>query len=560
MSYVVMARKWRPKNFESLVGQEHVVRTLKNAISGQRISHAYLFTGPRGVGKTTTARLIAKTVNCLALKDNEPCNTCERCKEINQHAATDVIEIDAASNGLVDDARELREKVRYAPVNCKYKVMIIDEVHMMSNAAFNALLKTLEEPPEHTIFILATTEAHKVPATIISRCQRFDFRRIPLKEIVQRLLLIAADEKIQVSEESLHLIAKAADGSLRDAQSLFDQVVSFSGQELALNDVTTILGMVNNQVFITLVTAIAKRDTKTALLTINELVNSGTDLRQFMKDWVTYWHNLVLAKIMPNWITNLDLANNMQEVIAEQTALFSREELVSLAKLAVATDDEMRRTQHPRILLELFIIRLCASQRIVSLEVLWENLNKLEANLNKSSDKKDNKLALDSNSTSENKSETEVAGEPVLAVTELEETKSADELQLAKEFWPEIVAEIGENNRRLQALLRDVELTAITEEVVVLTCISDYHYSGINQKPARDSIEKQLTHRLGRPLRLELQVLNQDISQDSTVSEDKPEQDFSQIIAQEPLVEKTLEIFGGKIIDIIKKPLSGGKS
>ena len=379
MSYIVMARKWRPRSFESVVGQDHIVRTLKNAIHANRISHAYLFTGPRGVGKTTTARLVAKAVNCLSPEVGEPCNHCVRCEEIQGSTTTDVIEIDAASNGLVDDARELREKVRYAPVACRYKVIIIDEVHMMSNAAFNAMLKTLEEPPAHTVFILATTESHKVPATIISRCQRYDFRRIPETEITERLAVMAAAESIEINEEALHVIARGAEGSLRDAQSLFDQIISFSGNSIKTSDVVTVLGLVDTQIFIDLVEAIATQDASRALRVLDQLVNNGADLRLFMKDWVEYWRQLVIVRVVSNPQDELlHLSGQVAEMVDRQAKLFPLDELINLAKMAALTDDELRRTQHPRFLLELFLLQLCSANRVVSLETLWRELQAME--------------------------------------------------------------------------------------------------------------------------------------------------------------------------------------
>jgi len=579
MSYVVMARKWRPRTFAAVVGQEHIVRTLKNAIQANRISHAYLFTGPRGVGKTTTARLLAKTVNCLSPQEGEPCNHCVRCEEIVNSSSTDVIEIDAASNGLVDDARELRERVRYAPVTCRYKVIIIDEVHMMSNAAFNALLKTLEEPPAHTIFILATTESHKVPATIISRCQRFDFRRIPEKEITERLAVMAAAEGININEEALHVIARGAEGSLRDAQSLFDQIISFSGDQIRTEDVVTVLGLVDTQVFIDLVDAIAAHDATKALKIVDQLVNSGADLRLFMKDWVEYWRQLVVARVLVNHREELiNLPSNVAEAVDRQSGLFPLEEILNLAKLAAGTDDELRRTQHPRLLLELFLLQLCSADRLISLETLWRELQAMESRVAKLPDQPHQPVTAASASsaatpvqagehpsltnTANSGSTTGVAveGEPALIVDTLEEVNTQTYMDTVRENWPAIMQMVGQKNRRIQALLRDVTITAAEEGWVELTCASAYHLTGLEKEESRKIIEGILTSELGRRTRLQLKcetkAMPTPVSDQSEVQD--REKEFEKISRKEPLVQKTLEIFGGKIVDVIQKPSAGG--
>ncbi|NTV52623.1 MAG: DNA polymerase III subunit gamma/tau, partial [Candidatus Firestonebacteria bacterium] len=531
MSYVVMARAWRPQNFDTVVGQEHIVRTLKNAITANRISHAYLFTGPRGVGKTTTARLLAKAVNCLAPEAGEPCNHCARCEEITSGAATDVIEIDGASNGLVDDARELREKVKYAPVSCRYKVLIIDEVHMMSNAAFNALLKTLEEPPAHTIFILATTESHKIPATIVSRCQRFDFRRIPLKEIVERLEAMTRAENIQADDEALRVVARGADGSLRDAQSLLDQIIAFSGNRITASDAVAVLGLVDIQVFMALVDALAEHAAPRALALVEQLVNAGADLRQFMKDWVDYWRNLVVTRVLGEKAgETLNLAASEMAEVSRQAQLFSLEELTGLAKIVAGTDEELRRTQHPRLLLELLLVRLCAAQRVVSLEALWRQLKNLEARVTALPEKtaaggeaafsavvpaaekneRENprpapgvfsettaepdgglNLTLAEPETSAG-DEPEPAGEPVLAADSLEEAAPATPLDRAKAVWPEVLTALGLQNRRVQALLKDVTLSAAEPGWIEVTCLSPYHLTGLEKEESRKVVEAAL--------------------------------------------------------------------
>ncbi len=628
MSYIVMARKWRPQNFDTMVGQEHIVRTLKNAITANRISHAYLFTGPRGVGKTTTARLLAKTVNCLSPVEGEPCNHCVRCEEITSGAATDVIEIDGASNGLVDDARELREKVKYAPVSCRYKVLIIDEVHMMSNAAFNALLKTLEEPPAHTIFILATTESHKIPATIISRCQRFDFRRIPVKEIVERLSAMVRAEGLQVEEEALHAVARGADGSLRDAQSLLDQIISFAGEKVTVADAVTVLGLVDAQVFVGLVDAIAQHDAPKALGLVEQLVNSGADLRQFMKDWVDYWRNLVVARVLGEGSTEvLNLAATELAEVKRQALLFAVEEMSGLAKMIAQTDEELRRTQHPRLLLELLLVKLCGIQRIVSLEALWRQLKEVEQHVAGLPDKpwpvpvavptapvpapvvppvapaaaappeptapmaapvalpapSDASAAAKETRAEEPElglplelipdpetappllltlEETQTAmpseageGEPALIVDSLEDAAPVTYLDQVRQAWPAMIQTVGQQNRRVQALLKDVTLTAAEPGWVELTCLSPYHLTGLEKDESRKVVEAHFESALGRSTRMRLKVAGTVVKEvEAAPSHEEREKEFEEIARKEPLVQKALELFGGKIVDVVDKP------
>jgi len=296
--YLVFARKWRPQTFEDVVGQEHITRTLQNAISAGRIAHAFLFIGSRGIGKTTTARLLAKALNCLAVDAPtcQPCNTCDNCRSIAEGNSIDVIEIDGASNNKVDDVREIRQNVRLMPSHARYKVYIIDEVHQLSPEAFNALLKTLEEPPPHAVFILATTEAHKVPATIVSRCQRFDFRRVPSGQICVLLRRILDKEGIRATEEALQAIARAAEGGVRDAESILDQLVSYCDKEITFKDVFDVLGLVDWQILHDLCDAMFEKDVARQLRIVEDVVSAGKDLSQFVQDVLQYYRNLLVCK------------------------------------------------------------------------------------------------------------------------------------------------------------------------------------------------------------------------------------------------------------------------
>ena len=381
MAYLVLARKWRPQNFADLIGQEHVSQTLANAIRSGRIHHAFLFTGARGVGKTSAARILAKALNCEEGLTDQPCGTCSSCTEITAGQGMDVIEIDGASNTGVDDVRELRENIRYLPSRSRFKIFIIDEVHMLSTNAFNALLKTLEEPPEHAKFIFATTEPHKIPITILSRCQRFDFRKIPLNKVAERLREISSAEKLTISDRSLGLISRQGEGSMRDALSTFDQVLAFSGDQVEDEAVQTLLGMVDRRLLLDTVEAVLQRDSRRALESVHRVDQLGLALRRFTQDLLEMFRGMVICKVVDEPADLLDMVGDeLRElkVLAEEASL---EDLQRIVTLLMKTQVELVNSSSPLLVLEMSLIRLATLAPSQDLGRLIRHIESLERRL-----------------------------------------------------------------------------------------------------------------------------------------------------------------------------------
>ncbi|NJD68651.1 MAG: DNA polymerase III subunit gamma/tau [candidate division NC10 bacterium] len=381
MSYLVLARRWRPQNFDEVVGQQPVTQTLKNAIAKDRVAHALLFTGPRGVGKTTTARILAKALNCARGRTPDPCSQCASCNAIAAGRSVDCLEIDGASNRGIDEVRELREIVRYAPSRDKHKVIIIDEVHMLTEPAFNALLKTLEEPPPGVIFILATTHAHKIPPTILSRCQRHDFRRLGQAEILPRLQQIAAEEGAAVSDGAMKAIARAAEGSLRDAQSLLDQVIAYSGDVVGEEDVAIVLGLVEGELLAQTPQAIIERDADHALAVVESLSARGDDLQRFCQELLGHLRDLMISKASKDPAPLLQLSRVPPETIRAQAEVMTLADLETIFQVLSRAEFEMRRAPYPRFVLEMALVEATEVRSIQSLETLLARLAALEAGL-----------------------------------------------------------------------------------------------------------------------------------------------------------------------------------
>ncbi len=374
MNYQVLARRWRPQNFEEVIGQETVTRTLQNAIKSGRIAHAFLFSGVRGVGKTTTARVLAKALNCETGPTVLPCSSCVSCQEIASANSLDVHEIDAASNTGVDNIRDLRENARYATARDRFKIFIIDEVHMLSNAAFNALLKILEEPPEHVKFILATTERHRIPMTITSRCQEFNFKPIPFSAILKLLQKIGREEDLEISDYSLRAVASAAEGSMRDAQSLLDQITAMSGTRVVDDDVRALLGVVDEKLISALVDILLKRDSKALLQRFQEPINAGVDPQNLCRRMIRYVRNLLVCKVA-GWDDHLlQLPDTDQEIVLKQAKELTEPDLIRFYDVLSQTQNELRWHANPYLHLEMTFMKLIELARLPTLESVIERL------------------------------------------------------------------------------------------------------------------------------------------------------------------------------------------
>ena len=381
MGYTALYREWRPQNFYDIVGQEHITTTVKNQILNDRIAHAYLFCGTRGTGKTTTAKVFAKALNCLDLKDGEPCNECEMCRKINDGLAIDVTELDAASNNGVDKIRDIIDDVKYPPQEARFKVYIMDEVHMLSTGAVNAFLKTLEEPPNNVIFILATTDPQKLPITILSRCQRFDFKRINNNEITERLRKIVNEQNALADDKSLNLIARVSDGAMRDALSILDQAISMGNGAVEYDVLINMLGLVTNDHLFNLTNSVIQRNVEKSIGIIDEVVYAGKDIYLFIKDLIAHYRNILMAKVTNNPEEVLDMSEENIALIKEQAGKIRAEEVMRYIRILQETESNAKVSKQARLYLELAVIKMCKIEYDTSNEVILTRINKLEEGL-----------------------------------------------------------------------------------------------------------------------------------------------------------------------------------
>jgi DNA polymerase-3 subunit gamma/tau len=445
-------RAYRPQTFDDMVGQRHVIKTLKNQIKNDNIGHAYLFTGTRGTGKTSTAKIFARAVNCLNSVDQEPCNKCETCESILNDNTMDTIEIDAASNNSVDDIRELRESVKYSPTNCKYKVYIIDEVHMLSQGAFNALLKTLEEPPSYVIFILATTEPHKIPATILSRCQRFDFKRVTVDEMVKRMQDICAGENIESEEKALNLIATNSQGALRDALSILDQCMSFGEDKITYDDVVELMGTVNIDQLFDLSQYIIDQDIKKSLQSLNEFISWGKDIRNLINDLISHFRNLMVCKVSKDMEDILSLPEDTIEKIFKQSEGVEINSLIRILNVLSETQDSIKSSSNPRVMVEVAVMKIAQPTFEDSKEALLDRIENLEKIIESG-----NIRIAPQSSGEEAYVNTKLPEEIHTETKHYEEVKSED-VELVESSWKEVLKQIKKDKKMpIYALLTEAK-------------------------------------------------------------------------------------------------------
>ncbi|WP_456441076.1 DNA polymerase III subunit gamma/tau [Caldithrix abyssi] len=522
MSYVVIARRYRPQTFEEVIGQEHVSKTLANAIANGRIAHAYIFSGPRGVGKTTTARILAKAVNCEKGPTPTPCNTCPSCQAITKGNAMDVYEIDGASNRGIDEIRNLREKIRFAPSMGKYRVYIIDEVHMLTKEAFNALLKTLEEPPEHVIFIFATTEIHRVPPTILSRCQRFDFRRMPIKTIMEHLRKICDSENIKVEEEALLQIAKKADGSMRDSQSILDQLISFSGNEIKFEDVAKALGVIHQDEFFNLTDYIRNSDIKNIILTANKIFQTGYDLNEFLLGLEEHFRNILVLKAT-NSPDLLDTSEVYLERYRELAKELSENDLIGYLKTIAETINAVKASQQPQLKFELGLVKLAKLPKTTEIEQILENLNLLKK-----------------------KASNNIASDHQPAYSTSSQAASTLDLTAIQNKWKQFVQLISAQRPSLSSVLEKAMLKHFNDGKLTVSLGKEGAII-INQ---RYWLENQLSELLQSSIRFEIQVKKEEAQQPVAAEQSNAtkEEMMKQILSKSDHLRKLADEFDLEIM------------
>ncbi|MCM8779657.1 MAG: DNA polymerase III subunit gamma/tau [Candidatus Omnitrophica bacterium] len=512
MVYQAFSLKWRPQSFDEVVGQENTVATLKNALAKGRISHAYLFSGPRGVGKTSVARIFAKALNCKDGPTPNPCQKCASCLEITRGVSLDVIEIDAASNRGIDEIRALRDNVKFAPVAGKFKIYIIDEVHMLTTEAFNALLKTLEEPPEFVKFIFATTHPHKVIPTILSRCLRFDFGRIPALKIIAQLEKIAAAENINIEKEVFLAVARASDGSLRDAESILDQLVSFKADRICGADVHSMLGVVETESFFEVTRKIIHKDAQAAVVMLDEIINQGKDAGLFLSGLIEHFRNIMIAKVTKEKTGLIDLPSEYYERLLEQSRAFSLEEIFSVFNLLVNTQEVAKRFGSARIPLEIAIVKL-------------------------SHDKRKSEIAAPDTLMPKPKERNSAAAGPAKADSSQPQNQSylAQELEKLRSFWPAVIENVGYNKMSVATYLSQAQLLKLDKDTLVIGFArnNSLHKEIVEKKENRLLIEKAIKEIAQLELRLECVLL------DEAKEESPPERES---------VQQLLNVFGGRLI------------
>jgi len=581
MSYLVLARKWRPQKFEDVVNQKHVVLTLQNALKTNRLANAYLFAGPRGIGKTTIARILAKAINCDNGPSDNPCNDCDSCKDITEGRSLDVLEIDGASNRGIDEVRNLRESLKYAPNPGKYKIYIIDEVHMLTTEAFNALLKTLEEPPSRVMFMFATTEPHKVLATIISRCQRFDFKRISINEIIEQLKYICAQENLDIDDESLHLIARKAEGSMRDSLSLLDQAISFCGTKIVANDIIDILGVIDWDIYFNLTDFIQGNDLKGAFQLVEDIFNNGHDLVEFLLGVNEHLRNILITKTVGS-VNLIEASDNYRQKYQELSTQFEEPDLLRLIQVASDAQYGIKRSSNSRLFLEMVVTKMIQLDKVQKIETLIQNIDSLREKIfegkgvathnpqpvafhtnhakvplasysiktdqKKSSEPEINVIRdRDEEPISQSISEKRTTETSIDQLNEASEIEPSVTLATIEQQWSHIIEEIKKQKIALGSFLNEgwPERIEGNELSVAFGMENGFHISSINRN--RRSIEEIIREIIGAPIRIKC-IQSQQAAEKSNESASNGNSYVEKLGQKIPLIKTIIDEFDGELV------------
>ncbi|MCX7919672.1 MAG: DNA polymerase III subunit gamma/tau [bacterium] len=562
MGYLVFARRYRPQTFDEVIGQEHITRMLAGSIAANRIGHAYLFSGPRGVGKTSTARILAKALNCVTGPTATPCNQCDNCTSITEGSNLDIIEIDAASNRGIDDIRQLREYVRLVPTGgSRYKVYIIDEVHMLTPEAFNALLKTLEEPPAHAIFVLATTEKQKVPATIISRCQQCDFKRISVANIVKQLdRIVSSEPSIEISNDEkqaiLYTVARSASGSMRDAESLFDQLISFTGGKPTLEQTIALLGTIPSQILYELLEHVAAQEIPAAIMKLDALIDQGIEYETFLDDMLQYVRSLMLLQVVDANSPQLDLTDEEKHLRIEQSKKFKLSQLLQMMKLTTAAKEQLRKTIPGRVVIEMLILDFIELKQTIPLPELVDRVKSLQKQGERGN-------PIPSSGSGANSADL-FKGQPESAEPNLEkktvptfEVSGESTLSAFISHWDDIRKVISQTKPTLSAHLSDAQPLRIDGDTLVLGFqnANGFHKRAVEQPESRQLVESVITRMCGKSFRIKGELIAAAPKPEKTVPIPivQPKARPEEAVLQEPTIKKIINLFGISDVKVKKK-------
>ena len=549
MSYKVLSLKWRPQTFEDVVGQDHLTKTLINAFKKDRVAQGYILTGPRGVGKTTTARIISKTLNCSTAKNGVPCNECNSCKEIIDGRNLDVLEIDGASNRGIEEIRNLREQIKYTPMNSRYKVFIIDEVHMLTNQAFNALLRTLEEPPSHGKFILATTDIHKVPSTIISRCQRFDFNRITLDVISKRLSLILKAESIDIDDASLLSISQKADGSMRDALSLLDQVIAYSGDSIKIEDVSAVIGLIPNEIYFDFSNSIVEKDYNKMMSVIESIHSAGLSLQDLTEGLIKHYNNLLITLVDKGE----DLLSGMSEEIKNQyinsSKFYINNDIIRISKVLHDMQFSLKQVSQPMIVFEMTALKLLEMDTSVSISELISDISSKESKkkvieskeppIKKNDDITDFKIDEELN-VSEKSTNPKTSND--------EKQKPLLDLEVIKDTWNDFVKKVSNNRPSIATILEHAVPIELNGNSLTVNIVDLPKFSVGNLEHNQELFNQFAQDHYDLPLKIVPKLVQSNNSDNiSKKNDSKVDEDHSSN-SKDTVISKVLEVFDGEIL------------